>query len=77
MKTIAQAVAHIRTLGMRQINWLLVVLALTACQPVHPVQESAVTSAPSIPHYTIDVTDKTIAIPAEIPAGLASFTIKN
>ena len=41
MTTIAQAVAHVRTLGMRPISWLLVLLALTACQPVHPLEESA------------------------------------
>ena len=58
---------------------VLLVLLLSGCQPVQPpaVEAAAPEAAAEIPNVVITATDSSFNIPAEIPAGLVSLTLKN
>ncbi len=57
----------------------LLVLLLSGCQPIQPpvVEAAAPAGAVEIPNFVITATDSSFNVPAEIPAGIVSLTLKN
>ena len=50
---------------------LLILLSLSACQPVQAPAEAA------IPEFTIEVRDEAVSVPEVVPGGIVRVTIKN
>lgn len=51
--------------------WLLVLLSLSACQPVQAPATSI------IPEFTIEVSDDTVSVPEVVPGGIVRVTVQN
>ena len=68
----------VRAFALGSLSFVLL-LFLAACQPVQPPAASASSAsvAAEIPKVTITVSDSSFDVPAEIPAGIVSLTLKN
>ena len=71
----------------RQLGWqmatssflLLILLLLTACQPIQPATTdvSPAAGGATLPEVTITASDYAFDLPAELPSGLVALTLKN